>query len=443
MALLHDVDGENIDEEVQERLENRDRDFLYRLFQLVRDPERDDLDQGREREPDCVGTPEWRQKLAATYSKEVRRIFDTYDKLDREKVKLEPAVEFLSEWSDIKPEKLQLDSLYDLVLLLKEEDLTDIDRFISGSRMTEYKNRNRFVIDTSVALDDVGDSIETFHRQQPTATTEDPTTKVDMEFNDGDMAGFRVITQKNTDEETVRFFAEDTSADEENAEPASNTGPPSIETVSFRPVKEIRLLLKPEDESGQTRVVLTDSLPGWKIRLEALFKELFGVSELYQKVDPASSTVASNIEQEFTDNVGKDDDPVDVVQEAVEERAEEAESEVEEKDWPDEWKKDAKQLLDGMNVAGAHADQDAAISLRDFTLIGQGSLGSVLESVNLEEGVKDIMQSVNDENVTFVLNVDGTPVTPDDGQWSREGSGRLPRNKERALELFFDGDAPL
>jgi hypothetical protein len=147
-------------EDLFEELENRDKDLLARFFNHNAEEKGYRLLDG-----DALTQEKLRKYVAGLMEEEIREFLDQYEQLAKSGVRTDPAIDYLSEHYDIQNEELDVDTRYQLLLLLYEEDLTDqLDELIVRSRIRSYSATRGYMLDEGLTFNDLEAGVEEFHR---------------------------------------------------------------------------------------------------------------------------------------------------------------------------------------------------------------------------------------------------------------------------------------
>ena len=165
------------------------------------------------------------------------------------------------------------------------------------------------------------------------------------------------------------------------------------------------------------------------------------IDDFFDEVDEVRSEVADNIEENMVEAMDEGGDPVETARDTISSRKEEAEDEVDELDVPDNRKEDLKERINSISISGSEITGDQSIETQEFRLIA--GLEGLFDSVDIEDGFKDLIEKADSDKQSFVLTVDERPVELNNGKWSKLGVGQLRDLDRRALEIFFDSEVEL
>lgn len=419
----------NPNPELVNALSGRHKQTLHRLFHAFRDSEERDHEVG------AYTTEGWKKVLVHEYPDGVRQFLDAYGRIREESVRREPVIEHLAEQYDIPSEELDIDRLPELVALLMDYELLErLDEIIIAAKFRPSAITGTYVLDHELPVNDLEDRLETFHEKWNTSVEEEETKRskrIDVEFESNQTVALQIY--KESTMSTARYFSFRKQDSEER--PAI----PEIDEFPYRQLKRIRLLLVARD--GETRLVFTKDLNGWKNSLRTIFSEVFDVDNIVSKMSSPASDVVANVEETATGDVSDDVDPLSETQSYIDDRCEIAKSEVESLPIPESDKEKLKDHLDSVNISGTEVDGDQSIAMRELRIISQSDIAELFASVDIEDGFRDLLRKANEEKLGFVLDVDGVPVECINGEWGRAGPGGLPDSIRRALQVFFDEEA--
>lgn len=419
----------NADPELVDALSGRHKETLHRLFHAVRDPDRRHYEIGQ------FTTEEWRKVVVDTYPDGVRQFLDAYEQIRDESVRREPVIEHLAEQYDIPSEELDIDRLPELVAVLMDHELLEkLDEIIVAAKFRPSAVTGTYVIDQELSIHNLEERLDIFHEEWNTSVGEGKTKRskrIDVEFESDETVALQIY-QEST-ESTARYFS--FRKQDSGERPAK----PEIAEFPYRQLKRLRLLLVARD--GETRLIFTKDLNGWKNPLRTIFSEVFDVDNVVSKMSTPASNVVANVEETAAGDVPDDADPLTETQSYIDDRCEVAKSEVESLSIPDSDKEILKDHLDSIRISGTEVDGDQSISMRELRIISQSDIAELFASVDIEDGFRDLLRKADEEKLGFVLDVDGVPVECINGEWGRAGPGGLPDSIRRALQVFFDEEA--
>jgi len=413
------------DEELYSKLQPRNGDLLRRFFNV----HVDNLDHRPIAEDANFTKDDLCKIVAAELEDKITTYLERYEKLKDQKVRTVPAVDYLAEHYDIDNENLDIDTRYELLLLLYEEELTQqLDELIIRSRIKSYSAKRTYVLDRELDFDNLDQNLEQFHREWNLEQEDPNVILVDKEFESENLVVLRIYQESSMQYPKTFNFREE----EEDEIPAV----PDLTSIKYQQLKNIRFQLEDTDEG--TELVFTKSFNRWRRTLDQFFESVFGVADFREKVEKASSPVAEDIEREIVDSIEEGDDPVARARSTIDEKREEAESRVGDLDIPDSSKEEFRNRIGTIEISGSEIVDDQSIETQEFRLIA--GLEGLFNSVDIEEGFRDMLEKAESEKQSFVITISGRPVQFSDGSWNKIGAGSLPDKDQRALEIFFDGE---
>jgi len=417
------------DTELVSSLDGRHKNTLHRLFEACRD------DSERNYNRDAFNTKEWQIVLANEYPDRVRQFTQIYQRMRDENIRRKPVIEHLAERTDIPAEELEIERLPEIIPLLMEHELLDrLEEIIVAARFRPSAVTGTYKLDKELDLNNLGDRIAAFHRSWNQSIDEDETKRakrVEIEYESEQTAALQYYREST--ETKARYFSFRKDEFGERLEK------PEIEEFPYRQLKRIRLLIVSRD--GESRLIFTKNINGWKQSLRTLFDEIFGVDNLISQMSRPGSEVAAGVEETASDDVSADSDPLTEAQTYIDERCEIAKDEVDDLGIPSDDKQTLKTHLDNITISGTEVDGDRSIATRELRIISQSNLAELFASVDIEDGFRDLLRKADSEKLGFVLDVNDVPVECINGEWSRTGPGGLPDDIRRALNVFFDEES--
>jgi hypothetical protein len=413
------------DEELYSKLQPRDGDLLRRFFNV----HVENLDHRPIAEDANFTEDELCKIVAAELEDEITTYLDRYEKLKDQKVRRVPAVDYLAEHYDIEQESLDIDTRHELLLLLYEENMIDqLEELIIRSRIKSYSAKRTYTLDRNLDFDTLEQSLEQFHREWNLEQEDPNVILVDKEFESENLVVLKIYQESSMKYPKTFRFRED----EEDEIPTT----PELTSIKYQQLKTIRFQL--EDTEGGTELVFTESFNRWRKTLDEFFESVFDVSDFREEVEKASSPVAEDIEQEIADSIEQGEDPVERARNTIDEKREEAETRVDDLDVPDSRKQEFRDRIGTIEISGSEIVDDQSIETQEFRLIA--GLEGLFNSVDIEEGFRDMLEKAESEKQSFVITISGRPVQFSDGSWNKIGAGSLPDKDQRALQIFFDGE---
>lgn len=419
------------DSELLDALAGRGRDTLYTLFEALHDSNERGYEIG------AFTTEEWRHVIVHEYPTGTQKFIDAYEKLRKEGVRKAPVVEHLAQHYDIDSEKLDVDRLPELVAVLLDKGLLDqLDEIVIAAKFRPSAVTGTYTLDQEIPLEGLEEKIDDFHKSWNKGVEGNGVKKskrLDIEYNAEKIVTLRFYRESS--ETTARYFGFRKDGDDPRPKK------PEIQNFHYRQLKHTRFLISNQD--GETRLVFTKSLSGWKQSLRTVFSQVFGVDDVFSKMSKPSSEIAQDVEEAAGGDVDENVDPIAQTQSYIDTRCETAKDEIEDLGIPPQDKEVLKNHLDSVSITGTDVEEDQSIATRELRIISQTSLAEMFASVDIEDGFRDLLRKANEENLAFVLDVNGVPVECSNGSWSRAGPGQLPDSVRQAMQVFFNEDAPI
>jgi hypothetical protein len=416
----------DFDEELYQRLAPRDKDLLYRLFNVYRDQS-----DHRAIEKSTYTQDQLRKILAGELPDEIESFLDQYQNLVEEGVRTGPAVEYLAEHYDLSGDDLDVDTRYELLLLLHEEELIDqLDALVIRSRIRSYSANRSYVLPEELDLDALDERISEFHQYWNKEQEDPDAILVDTEFETDELVVLKIYQEVSERHPNTFAFREE---DQEEI-PVE----PELTQVRYYKLKNIRFQV--EVQSGETELIFTKPFNRWRRPLREFFEEVFSVDEFYDTLEERRSTVAEELEETIVESVEAKEDPISNARDTIESRRQDAKTQIEALDIPDSRKTSLKEKIETIEISGSEIFDDQSIETQEFRLIA--TLDGLFDSVDgIEEGFREMLKQADRDSQAFVLTINGRPVQFSDGTWQSIGPGTLPDTIQRALEVFFDGDS--
>jgi len=367
--------------------------------------------------------------VAAKLEEEILGFLDRHERLVEQSVRVDPAINYLAEHYNIAPGDLDVDNRYELLLLLYEEDLLGIlDELIIKSRIRSYAATRAYTLNESLVFEELDQGIESFHTKWNKEKEDPDVILVDQEFESENLVVLKIYQEAgNQSLPTFRFR-------EEGSKEVPIT--PEVTRVNYKQLKTIRFQLEQLDD--HTKIIFTDTYSGWYRTLDSFFDTVFGVDEFVSEIEEEKSAIAEEIEEEIVESIEDGDDPVERARDKIGEKKSSAESRVDELDVPEERQDDLKNRIQTIEISGSEVVDDQSIETQEFRLIA--GLDGLFDSVDIEEGFRDMMKKAESDKQSFVITISNRPVEFSDGTWNKIGAGTLPDKNQRALQIFFDGE---
>lgn len=415
------------DKELFDRISSVGKDVLVRFYNL-----HSDTLNTRPLEESAHSKRELRQIIAGKLKEQMDEFLKDYEQLREESVRASPAIEYIAEHFDIEAENLDVDTRYELLILLHEEGLDEVlDQLVVRSKMRTYSASRNYILSQRVELDEVEERLLEFHEGWNQGNEDNDPVRVKIEFESENLMILKIFQEVGPQSPQTFEFRE------ENIDEIPVV--PELTTISYHQLKTMRIQIEVRD--SETELVFSESFTSWRNLLPDLFEGLFRIDEFFEEIDEVRSEVASDIEENMVEAIDTGDDPVETARETISERQQEAESEVDHLDIPESRKQNLKERINSISISGSEITEDQSIETQEFRLIA--GLEGLFRSVDIEEGFKDMIEKADSEKQSFVLTVDERPVELNDGKWSKLGTGQLRDLDRRALEIFFDSEVEL
>lgn len=415
----------DFDEELYQRLAPRSKDILYRLFNLYRGQI-----NHRAIERSTYTQDQLRKILAAKLADEIESFLDQYQDLVEENVRTGPAIEYLAEHHELSGDDLDVDTRYELLLLLHEEEIIDqLDALVIRSRIRSYSASRSYVLPEELDLAALDERISEFH-QYWNKKQEDPNAiLINTEFESDEIIVLKMYQEVSEKYPSTFAFREE-GQEEIPVEP-------ELTQVSYYQLKTIRFQI--EIQSGETELIFTKPFNRWRRPLREFFEEVFSIGDLYDTLEERRSSVAEELEETIVESVEAKEDPISNARDTIESRRKDAKTQIEALDIPDSRKNGLKEKIETIEISGSEIFDDQSIETQEFRLIA--TLDGLFDSVDgIEQGFREMLKQADRDSQAFVLTINGRPVQFSDGTWQSIGSGTLPDTIQRALQVFFDGD---
>jgi hypothetical protein len=118
---------------------------------------------------------------------------EKYELLRQESVGTSPAIEYISEHYEIDSKELDLESRYELLILLHEQGLAEIlDELVARAKMRTYSETRRYVLEEDIDLGGLNNGLFEFHRYWNEDSKDDGFVLVENEFQSEDLAVLKI-----------------------------------------------------------------------------------------------------------------------------------------------------------------------------------------------------------------------------------------------------------
>lgn len=415
------------EEELFDRLSSISKDVLVRFYNL----HCDELGN-RPIEESAHTRKELRQIIAAKLEDQMRDFLNDYERFKEESIRTSPAIEYITSNFNIDAEKLDINTRYELLIVLHEEGLNEVlDELIVRSKMRTYASSRDYVLTEEVDISEVEDDLQDFHEHWNNGSEDNKPARVKKEFESENLIVLKIFQEVNPQSPQTFKFRENELEEVPTV--------PELTTVSYHQLKTVRVQIATKE--GETELVFSESFTRWRQLLPELFEIFFEIEDFFDEVDEVRSEVADDIEENMIEAIDEGEDPVETARDTISSRKEETEDEVDDLDVPDSRKEELKQRINSISISGSEITGDQSIETQEFRLIA--GLEGLFDSVDIEEGFKDLIEKADSDKQSFVLTVDERPVELNNGKWSKLGVGQLRDLDRRALEIFFDSEVEL
>lgn len=422
---IYDIDDLDYDNRLYSNLQPRKPDILRRFFNV----HSDDLDHRPIAEDSTFTQDDLCKIVASELEEEAKQFLTRYEKLENQNVRTVPAIEYLAEHHEIDNSKLDIDSRYELLVLLYEDDLVyRLDELIIRSTIISNSANRTYVLDRELSFNALDGDIDHFHQEWNKGQEDPNAILVDKEFQSENIVVLKIY------QETSMQYQDTFNFRTEGEEEIPRT--PELTTVQYQQLKTIRFQLELKD--GETELVFTDSFNGWRRTLNSFFDSVFKLSDFFDEKKESSSSVAIEIEQEIADSIERGDDPVEQARITLDEKRKEAKERIGDLDIPESRKENFRDRIETIEISGSEIEDDQSIETHEFRLIA--GLDGLFNSVDIEEGFRDMLKKAESAKQSFVLTISDRPVQFSDGSWGKIGPGSLPDMDQRALQIFFNGE---
>ena len=423
--MITTPDQLDYDEDLYTTLDPREKEVLYRLFNVYADS----LDH-RPITKEGFTQDELRKILSSKLEEETQEFLDRYQDLVDEGVRTDPAIEYIAEHYDITDTDLDVDNRYELLLLLYENDLVDqLDELLIRAKIRSYSATRTYLLDEELSLQQINEKLVTFHEEWNTEQDDPKVVLADLEFESGQLAVLKIYQEVGAQYPDTFAFR----LDDESGIPVE----PDLTKVKYQQLKTIRFQI--EQRHNETEVVFTKPFDRWRTTLDTFFETVFDVDEFFERIHERTSEAAEEIEQELIDSVEAQDDPIERTRDKLDELQDNAEDRINNLNLPEDHKDDLKDRISTIEISGSEILDDQSIETQEFRLIA--TLDGLFDSVDgIEQGFREMIKQAEEDNRAFVLTINDRPVQFSNGTWNGIGPGSMPDRDRRALELFFSDD---
>jgi len=258
------VDPLDPDPELVSELEPRPLWFLERLYEVFAD---ESIDANRST---------LREILADRHADQVEQFLEDYERLSDRDVNRRYAEEYLNKSLGISREELDVNGRYELLLVLYENGYRDkLQSMIIRSELFAVKNEREFLLDQELNIEGVEERVREFLRKANVEEQNLDPIRISVDENESSIA---IDIQQEYGRKYRNEFEFRQSLGNQDA-PVN----PSIGGTSFYPLRNISIGVEPED--GKTVITFSKSTDNWEDTLSDLFYDVFGVEDLFDKLE--------------------------------------------------------------------------------------------------------------------------------------------------------------
>lgn len=427
-----DANSSGQEAEISRMLEPHGKEELIRFFNVFAD----ELDRRPYALDANLTEGRIRSIIAGNLTEEAMQFAENYQRLRDESIRINPAVQHLSEEYEIPAEELDIGSLSELLVLLYEYELEDkLTAIIAGTDIRKYRWNRRFEIDQSIDLEQISNKLNQFHEKWNSREETGP-IRIVSEAETENSSILRLFSEKQSG--STRYSTFEFRKDSENLKKVQIPTEPEVGEVDVYELKSLRLALDPK--VNKTTITLNGSRYGWKRLLNPFFEFVFGVEDFYEKMEPHRPDKAEDIESDLDKGVEEDiasgeGNPLDSARKVVENRRSAAKSEIDSMNLPPSQKQNLKDCVDTITVSGSDIQDDQSIGADEFRLIGE--LPQLFRSVDIESGFRDMLSKADSEKRSFVIQVNSKDFKLKNGRWKKLDPGSIGDTERQALEIFF------
>lgn len=411
------VDPLDPDPELVSELEPRPLWFLERLYEVFAN---ESIDANRST---------LREILADRHADQVEEFLEDYERLSDRDVNRRYAEEYLNKSLGISREELDVNGRYELLLVLYENGYRDkLQSMIIRSELFAVKNEREFLLDQELNIEDVEERVREFLRKANVEEQHLDPIRISVDENESSIA---IDIQQEYGRKYRNEFEFRQSLGNQDA-PVN----PSIGGTSFYPLRNISIGVEPVE--GKTVITFSKSTDNWEDTLSDLFYDVFGVEDLFDKLEEKRAPGVEEIQQDTMAAVEDEStDTADTVHEAVEQRKEAATEQIEEIDEADEAKEDLKQRAETFRLVGYSISNDQATSTDEFTIIAD-DLNDVFGTIEgIELSFEDYLEKAEEDNIQLIFKIQNELVQLNAGDWEPLRGSRITAGNKEALEILL------
>lgn len=427
-----DPDALEFNQDIYNTFKGQNKDFLIRFFNHFVD-NIEDVERGFSE--DTKKTAGDLSKIIATdLVAEAEEFLQKYRTISDEGIRINPATQYLAENYDIPPDELECSSVFDLLLIIYEQDLIEnLDDLIVGINLRRNAWKRSYTVDEQVELDGLVECLDKFHEDWNNDDGEDDIVpiRIFLERTKGNSATLQIHREKQSGSNIYPTFSF-----RKNPE---NNGIPAKPEISREEVFDLKSMrFRVESKPSHGKIIFTDDITGWRRLLDQLFDDVFGISEVSTKIRPKRDEEVEEVESQFEMGIESDDDPLEAAQKTIQGRKESAKSEVDKKGLPPSKADKLKEIIDTVEICGSDIEDDPSINTSSFRLVGE--LPEVFKAVDIEAGFKDMLETADPDKRSFVIRVNTKAVALENGRWRKLDPGSLGDMERQALETLFSGE---
>lgn len=406
------------DPEVVSELEQRSKDFLERLYQ-----------EFAEDSIDTTG-PTLREILADRHADQVRQFLEDYEILRKRDVNRRYAEEYLNKSLGISRKELDVDNRYKLLLVVYENGYQDkLQSMVIRSELFAIKNEREFKLDQELDITCVQEPVTAFLQKANVEEQHLDPIRITVDENESSVA-VDIHQEYGRKYRDVFEFRQSPRNRDAPVNPSIGGG------VSFYPLRNISVGVEPRD--GETIITFSKSTDKWEETLSELFSGVFGVDDLFQKLEEKSAPGVEEIQQDTMQAVEDEStDTADTVHETVEQRTEAAAEKIEQTDEAEETKEDLKQRVETFRLVGYTISNDQTTSTDEFTIIAD-DLNDVFGTIEgIELSFEDYLEKAEEDNIQLIFKIQNELVKLSAGDWEPLRGPRITAGNKQALEILL------
>jgi len=405
------------DPELVSELESRPKWFLERLYEVLAEESID------------TKAPTLREVLADRHADQVGQFLKDYEILDERNVNRRYAEEYLNKSLGISREELDVRDRYELLLVVYENGYRDkLQSMVIRSELFAVKNERELKLDQELDINGVEGRVTTFLRKANMEEQHLDPIRITVDENESSVA-LDIQQEYGRKYRNVFKFRE---PPEQEKVPVN----PSVGGTSFYPLRNMSIGVEPED--GETIITFSKSIDNWEETLSELFSDVFGVDDLFEKLEEKSAPGVEEIQQNTMEAVEDEStDTADTVHEAVQQRTETAAEQIDQSDEPEETKEDLKQRVETFGLVGYSISNDQATSTEEFT-IRADDLNDVFGTIEgIELSFEDYLEKAEEDNIELIFKIQNEHVKLSAGDWEPLRGPRITAGNKEALEILL------